>query len=109
MRSLLRLLAAAIAAYLVTRQFSALPYWALVLSTFVAAGIAAAIVREIFSPPPRAILGLVPDIVTPIVLAVLMLLAVRAFGHSQQPTSVIPALVWPFVDLWRPLRRGGSH
>ncbi len=105
----MRLLIAGLAAFGVMSLLTSAPYWLAVVLTFCAAAVAAGILREFFTPSPRPLGDLFPDLVIPLVLAGLMLLAVRALAPSQQPTPVVPALVWPFVDLWRPLRGRGSH
>ncbi len=108
MTQLLRLAAGAAAALAVASLVRG-PYWLLVLLTFLAAGLAAAIVRTPFAPPPRSLRDYVPDIVAPLLLAFLTVLAVRAFAPGLAPTPVLPALVWPLVDLWRPLGGGRSR
>jgi len=106
MMSASRLVAAAAAAYLALRVGSTLSYpWQVELA-FLAAALAAAALREIWTLPPHRLRVYLGDTLTALVLAVIMVLAVRAFGHGQAPSPLLPALAWPFVDLWRPLRRG---
>lgn len=96
-------LAAALAALWVTRG---LPYPVQVGLAFLAASIAAAAVRELWTRPPHRLRVFLGDTLTALALAAIMLLAVRAFAHGRSVWPVLPALSWPFVDLWRPLRRG---
>ncbi len=101
-----RLVAAAAAAYLALRLGGGLGYpWQVVLA-FLAAALAAAAVREIWTLPPHRLRVWAGDLASALVLAVIMILAVRAFGPGHAPSPLLPALSWPFVDLWRPLRRG---
>ncbi len=106
MRPLTRLLAAAAAAALALWVSHGLDYALQVMLAFLAAAIAAGVVREIWSLPPHRMRVYLGDILTALALGLIMLLAVRAFGHGRTPSPFLPALAWPFVDLWRPMRRG---
>lgn len=108
MKSLFRLAAAAVVVFGIGRLLSHAPYWQNVLLTFVAAGVAAGLAREATRPGPHTASDLVPDVVGPIVLAGLMLLAAHAIAPGREPGAQLPAMVWPFVDLWRP-PVGGSQ
>lgn len=106
MMPLSRLLAAAAAASAVLWVAHSLGYQAEVVLAFLAAALAAAVVREIWTLPPHRLRVYLGDILTGLALALIMLLAVRAFGHGRAPSPLLPALSWPLVDLWRPLRKG---
>ena len=106
MMPLSRLLAAAAAAFAAIWVTRGLSYPWQVLLAFLAAALAAGAVRELWSLAPTRLRVYLGDILTSLALALIMLLAVRAFGHGHQPSPLLPALSWPFVDLWRPLRRG---
>ena len=106
MMPLSRLLAAAAAAFAALRVAQHLGYPYQVVLAFIAAAFAAGAVRELWSLPPHRLRAYLGDLLTGLMLAVIMVLAVRAFGHGRSPSPLLPALAWPFVDLWRPLRRG---
>lgn len=107
MITLLRLLAAAGAAFLATHLLARTPYIEQVFVTFAVAALAAAAVREGFLTGPRPLAALIGDVLISMVLAVLMILAARAAGRisPNTPSPLLPALVWPVVDLWRPQQR----
>ena len=108
MRSLVRLAIAALAAFGAGYLLRNAAYWETVTATFLAAGLAEGVVRELFSPPPRPLVDILPDILAPLVLAGIMLLAVRAVAPGRESAPLLPALVWPLIDLWRPLRKGAD-
>jgi len=100
-----RLAAAAAAAFVALRVTAGMAYAMQVGLSFVAAALAAGAVRELWASPPHRLRVFAGDLLTALALSAIMLLAVRAFGRGQ-PWPLLPALAWPFVDLWRPLRRG---
>ncbi len=106
MMTLSRLAVAAVAAWLALWVGHDLSYPMQVLLAFLAAALAAGAVRELWNLPPHHSRVYLGDLLTALALGVIMLLAVRAFGHGRAPSPLLPALAWPFVDLWRPLRRG---
>ncbi len=106
MMALSRLIAAAAAALLALWVAHGLSYPIQVLLAFLAAALVAGAVRELWSLPPHRMRVHLGDLLTALALGVIMLLAVRAFAHGGAPSPLLPALAWPFVDLWRPLRRG---
>jgi len=105
MNALSRIAAALLAAYGTLRATGAQPYMLRIALCFAAAAFAAAMVREVWSTSAHPVRTVIGDIVTGTILAGLMILGVRAFGHGHAPTPLFPALAWPLVDLWRPQRK----
>ena len=110
MIGILRLGVAFGAALLAMHFVGGAPYIEQVFVVFAVAALAAAAVREGFLPSARPLGSLTGDLAISIILAVLMLLAVRAAGRvtTAIPSPVLPALVWPLIDLWRPGSRRRS-
>lgn len=100
----LRLAAAAGAALLALHVVRDASYVEQAFVVFATASMAAAAMREALQPSHRPLAALGGDLVVSLLLALLMVLAAQAAGRAAAPapSPVLPALVWPAVDLWRP-------